>query len=203
MTRRTLLLAATGVSLACAVLLGLGEATIRLVHLLRDGVPLLETPSGRVGPIVLDPHLGWRATDGYTQDLAEQTSGGRIYAVHRSQGWHGFRQYGNVRSTKPKLLVIGDSFTQATAVSDDRTYHALLQRELGMEVFAYGASGYGTLQEYLLLDEVVDAVQPTVLLWQFCNNDFINNDHALEMASTLNNNGWIRPYWEQGQIVYR
>lgn len=37
----------------------------------------------------------------------------------------------------------------------------------------------------------------------FCTNDFINNDHALEVASTVNNNGWIRPYWEHGQIALR
>ena len=53
------------------------------------------------------------------------------------------------------------------------------------------------------MDEVVDALQPTMVLWQFCNNDFINNDHALEVASTVNNNGWVRPYWERGQIVLR
>jgi len=59
------------------------------------------------------------------------------------------------------------------------------------------------LQEYMILNEVIDAVQPTVVLWQFCTNDFINNDHALEVASTVNNNGWIRPYWEHGQVEFR
>ena len=58
-----------------------------------------------------------------------------------------------------------------------------------MEVFAYGAGGYGTLQEYLILDEVVDHIRPTMLLWQFCSNDFINNDHALEVAGALNDDG--------------
>ena len=189
------------VSLVASFLLG--ELAIRTVHFLRDDIPFTETPSGRVGAIVLDPRLGWRATDWYAQDLIETTARGAVYTVHRSQGSHGFRQYGNVQSRKPKLLIIGDSFTQASAVSDDRTYHALLKRQLGMEVFAYGAGGYGTLQEYMILNEVIDAVQPTVVLWQFCTNDFINNDHALEVASTVNNNGWIRPYWEHGQVEFR
>src|SRR6188472_4275529 len=140
------------VSLVASFLLG--ELAIRTVHFLRDDIPFTETPSGRVGAIVLDPRLGWRATDWYAQDLIETTARGAVYTVHRSQGSHGFRQYGNVQSRKPKLLIIGDSFTQASAVSDDRTYHALLKRQLGMEVFAYGAGGYGTLQEYLILDEV-------------------------------------------------
>jgi hypothetical protein len=133
----------------------------------------METPSGRVGAIVLDPRLGWRATDWYTQDLVETTAGVAIYPVHRSQGAHGFRQYGNVQTREAKLLVIGDAFAQASAVSDDKTYHALLKRRLGIEVFAYGAGGYGTLQEYMILDEVMDVIQPTVMLWQFCTNDFI------------------------------
>ena len=61
----------------------------------------------------------------------------------------------------------------------------LFKKELGIEVFAYGAGGYGTLQEYLILDEVIDEIQPTTMFWQFCNNDFTDNDHALEVASTL------------------
>jgi hypothetical protein len=202
MAMRKLLLAASILSVLLLLVAGLviGEVAIRTVHLVRDGIPFMETPSGRVGAIVLDPRLGWRATDWYMQDLVETTAGGAIYPIHRSQGAHGFRQYGNVQTREAKLLVIGDSFTQASAVSDDKTYHALLKGRLGIEVFAYGTGGYGTLQEYMILDEVMDVIQPTVMLWQFCTNDFINNDHALEIASTINNNGWTRPYWEQGQI---
>lgn len=181
-----------------------GEVLIRTVHLLRDGIPFFENPSKGVGPISLDPRLGWRATANYKQDLSESTSKDhRVYQVHRSQSMQGFRTYGNVATLKPKLLVIGDSVTQATAVSDDKTYHSLLANTLGIEVFAYGAGGYGTLQEYLILDEVYDAIKPTILLWQFCGNDFINNDHALEVESVINNNGWIRPYFEDGQVVLR
>jgi lysophospholipase L1-like esterase len=181
-----------------------GELLIRTIHLLRDGIPFFESPSKGVGAISLDPRLGWRATPNYKLDLAESTAKDhRIYQVHRSQSAQGFRTYGNVATRKAKLLVIGDSVTQATAVSDDKTYHSLLGTTLGVEVFAYGAGGYGTLQEYLILDEVYDAIKPTMILWQFCGNDFINNDHALEVESVINNNGWIRPYFEDGQVVLR
>ena len=181
-----------------------GELLIRTVHLLRDGIPFFESPSKGVGPISLDSHLGWRATPNYKQDLSESTAKEhRVYRVHRSQSTQGFRTYGNAATLRAKLLVIGDSVTQATAVSDDKTYHWLLGNKLDIEVFAYGAGGYGTLQEYLILDEVYDAIKPTVILWQFCGNDFINNDHALEVESVINNNGWIRPYFEDGQVVLR
>ncbi len=175
---------------------------IRAVHLLRDGIPFSETTEGKIGPITLDPDLGWRATENYQERLTETTRGGTRYDVYRSQKRHGFRQFGNLQSPKPKLLVIGDSFTHATAVSDNKTYYALAGEMLGMEVFAYGAGGYGTLQEYLILDRYVDEIKPDLILWQFCINDFINNDNALEQASLLNNNGLTRPYWVNGSVAH-
>lgn len=108
----------------------------------------------------------------------------------------------DLRSGKPVILVIGDSFTQASQVSDEDTYYAIIKRRLDAEVFAYGAGGSGTLQEYMILDRYVDMIHPSLILWQFCLNDFINNDPALETASSLNNNGWRRPYWIDGRVEY-
>lgn len=203
MASRRVVIAASGFLTVATLLIavGVGELVLRTIHLTRDGIPFFEAPSGKVGAITFDPRVGWRATEGYERDLFETTQGGKVYRVHRSQKAHGFRAYGNVASRQPKLLVIGDSYTQAAAVSDDRTYYARLKDALGIEVFAYGAGGYGTLQEYLILDEVVDEIRPTMILWQFCMNDFINNDYALETASHVNNNGWTRPYWVDGHIV--
>lgn len=196
----TVVAAGATVVLTLLVLL-IGEAALRTVHLLRDGIPFFESAAGgRIGSITLDPVWGWRATDSYEEQLVEMTKRGNPYIVRRSQKQFGFRRFGNTASSKPKLLVIGDSFTQATAVSDDRTYHAILANRLDAEVFAYGAGGYGTLQEWLVLDRYLDVVQPDALLWQYCVNDFINNDNELERLSTINNNGWTRPYWRNGKI---
>jgi len=205
MARRFAMVGAFGVAtvVSAAIMLGLGELTIRSIHLLRDGIPFFESAAGgRVGPITLDQELGWRATEHFEEALVEKTKGGTPYSVRRSQKQYGFRQFGDPSSKKLKILVIGDSFTHATAVSDDRTYHALLSKLLDAEVFAYGAGGYGTLQEYLVLDRYVDLIKPDMLLWQFCINDFINNDNELELFSLVNNNGWERPYWVNGTVVH-
>jgi hypothetical protein len=87
-------------------------------------------------------------------------------------------------------------------VSNDKTYYALLGNKLGIEMFAYGCGGYGTLQEFLVLDRYIDSIKPDVIIWQFCFNDFVNNDVYLEMASTRNNNGMTRPYWINGKVEY-
>ena len=184
-----------------ALLLGLGELVIRSVHLLRDGIPFFESNAGgRIGPITLDQDLGWKATEHYQEALVEKTQQGILYPVRRSQTQYGFRQFGDLKSNRLKMLVIGDSFTHATAVSDDKTYHAILAKLLDIEVFAYGVGGYGTLQEFLILDRYFDVIHPDVILWQYCINDFINNDNQLERLSRINNNGWIRPYWLHGHI---
>jgi hypothetical protein len=185
-----------------------GEIGLRLYQRWDAGIPFRSSPwenEMKAGwPLLLDDTLGWRARAGYQdrRDVTEQTSKGVRYQVKRTQKEYGFRMFGDLHSARPKIFVIGDSFTQAFQVSDDDTYYASLKDKLGVEIFAYGASGYGTLQEYMILDQYVDMIKPTLILWQFCGNDFINNDPALETASLLNNNGWTRPYWVDGHVVY-
>lgn len=204
MGKKLTLITASGalVIVLMGVILGLGELAIRSIHLLRDGIPFFESQAGgRVGSITLDQELGWKATEYYRETLVEKTKGGQLYPVRRSQSQYGFRQFGDLNSNRLKMLVIGDSFTHATAASDERTYHALLSTLLDVEVFAYGAGGYGTLQEFLVFDRYLDIIRPDVILWQYCVNDFINNDNDLERRSLINNNGWVRPYWRNGQIA--
>ncbi len=185
-----------------------GEVSLRLYQRWDAGIPFrssLEQDEWKSGwPLMLDEDLGWRATPGYQdrREVTEATSKGVRYPIRRSQKEYGFRMFGDLRSTKPRVFVIGDSFTQAFQVSDGDTYYAFLKDILDVEVFAYGAGGYGTLQEYMILDQYLDMIKPDLILWQFCANDFINNDPALETVSQVNNSGWTRPYWVDGHIVY-
>jgi len=212
MSRRKSILVKCGILLlpvlSALIVLVVGELGFRLYQRWDAGIPLrsslMQDEMNPAWSIVLDDTLGWRARAGY-QDLhvvTETTSKGVKYPVKRTQKEYGFRMFGDLRSTRPKVFVIGDSFTQAVQVSDDDTYYASLKDTLGVEVFAYGAGGYGTLQEYMILDQYVDMIKPTLILWQFCGNDFINNDPALETASLFNNNGLKRPYWIDGHVVY-
>jgi hypothetical protein len=182
-----------------------GEMALRFIQWYGDGIPIVVNESrtrANPGPITLDDTLGWRATGNYRFDGFHENADGTQYPVHITQNEYGFRMFGNVRSKSPKILVIGDSNTQATQVSDDKTYYAYIRDSLHTEVFAYGGGGYGTLQEYMILDRYFDLIQPDLILWQYCENDFINNSAELESESKINNNGLVRPYWVSGQIVY-
>jgi hypothetical protein len=164
-----------------------------------DGQP---TKSEELSPISLDSELGWRATEGYRFDGKKSSADGTGYSVKMSQDERGFRMFGNPSSDRPKLLVIGDSFTQAVAVSNDKTYYAVMRRLLDVELFAYGVGGYGSLQELMIFSKYFDRVKPDLVLWQYSTNDLINNSPELESTSSINNNGMLRPYWINHQIKY-
>ena len=126
----------------CGVNLWYWRNAVRPAHLLRDGIPSFESGAGgRVGRIILDQELGWRATEHYAEVLVEKTKEGIPYSVRRSQKQCGFHQFGDQSSIKLKILVIGDSFTHTTAVLDERIYHAMLSNLFDVEVVAYGVGG--------------------------------------------------------------
>jgi hypothetical protein len=182
-----------------------GEALIRMYHFFRWDISIVDGQPRKVGglsSITLDSELGWRATENYRSKGLKYSSDGSSYLASVSQDERGFRMFGKLSSAKPRVFVIGDSFTQATAASDQQTYYAVLQRLLNVEVFAYGGGGYGNLQEFMILDRYLDLIRPSLILWQFCTNDLINNSPQLETASVINNNGMVRPYWVNHQISY-
>jgi len=176
-----------------------GEVATRAYYLFRAHV----TNQKLFTIIALDDKYGWLPATNYAFSGVLRDGGGNPYPVDMTTDDRGFRLYGNPQETRrKKVLFVGDSFTQAMHVSDDKTYYALLRDELDIEVFAYGVEGYGTLQEYMILDRFIDEIKPDAVVIQFCPNDIINNLPALERNSTLNRMGLRRPYFIDGQIVY-
>jgi len=176
-----------------------GEVSLRIYHFFKN-------PAG--GPqtameFQLDKELGWRATENHKFKGIFKDAAQKPYSVDFETNRYGFRIFGDLNSKKRKIMVIGDSLTQAVQVSNDKTYYGIISQRLAVEVFAYGCGGYGTLQEYMILDKYADIIKPDIIIWQFCTNDFINNDYELELNSTSNNNGTRRPYLSvDGQIYY-
>ena len=146
---------------------------------------------------ILDSELGWR-TKGNLDFVRERPIFGQ---VHFTTDENGFRSWGDL-DAQVRVLVLGDSFTKAAEVSDGSTYYDVLDRVEGVSVFAYGTGGYGSAQEYLILDEWVDSIQPHVVVWQFTGNDLINNSWVLESGDPLSNR-MARPYYEEGEFVVR
>jgi hypothetical protein len=121
--RKGKLLALCAVLTGILVSYGLAELTIRLIHKLRDGIPVfaLQNPPSAHS---LDNRLGWRATENFLDSREEMTMGGKKYVATASQDKLGFRLFGDLRVRNRRLLVIGDSFTHSTWVSDNKLYYA-------------------------------------------------------------------------------
>jgi hypothetical protein len=183
------------VLLSMVVLALLGEIALRC----------LEAMPSRFQPIILDDTLGWRATPNINYTGTTKDISGKRLPLQIHSDAEGFRSFGDPAvAGKRKVFFLGDSFTQAVQVSDNQTYYAILRDRLPIEVFAYGAGGYGTLQESMILDRYIDRIKPDVVVLQFCFNDFFNNSYSLERMNRLNNNGMRRPYLTpDGRIVYK
>ncbi len=74
---------------------------------------------------------------------------------------NGFKRWGNVSTRKTKMLIIGDSFTEMNWVSNGEEWYSYLEKEFGnLELFVYGGGGYGSLQEFMVLDDFIDIIRP-------------------------------------------
>lgn len=100
----------------------------------------------------------------------------------------------------PRLVVLGDSFTEAWQIYGRYIYTKHLERLLSLksgleyEVLAFAASDYGTAQELLAYDLYGHQYSPDLVVLQFFGlNDFLNN--SLDFA--FRNQGrsdFTRPY---------
>ena len=148
------------------------------------------------------PVLGWDlAGDCRLKTKSLIDSDGVEYRVDYSTNEIGSRLWGDPSSSRPKVMIVGDSFTDAQEVSNDKTYYAVLESQMDVEVFAYGVGGYGTLQEWLKTKDLLKHVQPDIYILQFCSNDFVNNSMASEAMSVVESQK-TRPYWQDGSIRY-
>jgi len=87
-----------------------------------------------------------------------------------------------------RIAVLGDEYSEAMAVPVQQTWWWQLPRELQrcgfqpdklLEVLNFGVGGYGTAQEYVLLETRAMRYQPDLVLLQFSPNDVIDNSREL------------------------
>ncbi len=106
-----------------------------------------------------------------------------------------------------RVAVLGDSYTDALQVAEDKRFTSVIERLLAecdagggrrVEVLNFGVSGFGTAQEFLLLQDRVLRYAPDVVVLAFLpGNDITDNVRALDLSVgsrpyvTLNGSGQI------------
>lgn len=181
------------------IFLILGEIATRILYPLPE---VQQETTIHYGTIIPDEELGWlpKSNHAFTDTLLD--SNGEYYPVDYQSDKNGFRVFGDVdQDSLPKVLFIGDSFTQAAEVSNGKTFYNVFQDSFPSEIFAFGSSGFGTLQEFLVFQKYFEIIKPDMVIWQLCSNDFIDNHIKLEKAS-LYKNQKRRPYLVKSEIEY-
>ena len=137
-----------------------------------------------------DAELGWKTIANHQFEDTIKDAAGIEYTIDYQTNENGFRSKPTIQSLTesqtrkhPKVWFIGDSYTQAVEVGNDKTFYHLLEKKLPIEVYAYGASGFSTLQQLMIFEKYVDVIKPDLVVWQFCSNDFIDNYHELELEA--------------------
>src|SRR5436190_7932097 len=169
------------IAVVAVVTLAALEIILRIVDLreLREGV------SERSLSYQYDADLGWTPIPGSSSTV---TNARTIHAHHNSLG---LRDDEFSLDAKPTILFLGDSFVWGLdAETNERFTELLKPRVAGYKILAAGVSGYGTDQEYLLLQKLWPKVKPAVVVLIFCtDNDRDDN------SSNIRYEGYQKPYF--------
>ena len=124
-----------------------------------------------------DPVLGYRLKPGARTHFATSEFAADI-AVN-GQGFRDDEELGPKAPGERRILLLGDSLVLSVQVPFDRTFGELLERRLNgrgsatrYRVINAGVQGYGPIEEQLFFRQIVDGVQPDlVMVVVFVGND--------------------------------
>jgi hypothetical protein len=187
------ILRSTGVTL-CITLATL--AAIEVMLRVADLRILREGSSERSLTYRYDAELGWAPVP---HSSSVVTTARTIHAQHNSLG---FRDIEFERDARPVVLFLGDSFVWGVDAEADERFTDLLRARLPQfTTVNAGVSGYGTDQEYLLLQRIWPTIRPAVVVLMFCtDNDRLDN------GTNIRYDGYQKPYFAtaaDGALVLR
>jgi len=157
-------------ALSVLAVAGLAEAVLRAAP-----------PAFLAGTRARHPHVysetyGWALRPG-----ARYTGRGGEAITVNARGYRGTLHDGRPAPGITRVLMLGDSVTFGSGVSDGETFAALLDARPELEVINLGVDGYGTDQALLRLEREGLAYGPAVVVLNFCvRNDYFDN--ALPVA---------------------
>jgi len=166
---------------------GLGEIGLRIFY--RE--PRLQTADAANLGYRYHAELGWfPVPNSKTRITASRT----ITASHNTQGFRGPEP---AASGKPRIMFLGDSLVWGFDVEAGERFTEKLQaRHPELSVDNLGVCGYGTDQEFLLLQKQFAKYKPQLVFLVICgDND--NEDNAWNFRG-----GYYKPYFrlEQGHL---
>ncbi|MFO1111130.1 MAG: SGNH/GDSL hydrolase family protein [Bradyrhizobium sp.] len=160
-------------------------AGLEIVLRVADFRELRETLSETSLVYDFDAELGWMPIPG---------SAGTIQSFRTTHYKHnslGLRDEEPRLDGKPAILFLGDSFVWGLDSEADERFSDLLKARIpDHRIYSAGVSGFGTDQEYLLLERIWPTMKPAVVVLIFC----AQNDREDNMRSLYYFN-YYKPYF--------
>lgn len=173
-------------SLTLSSLIALGIAEIVLRKFFRRGTRVYRDE--RSLAYRYDKRLGWFPLK------SVELSFKRTRMIHIKHNSLGFRDPEHVVDpNKPRMIFVGDSFVWGYDVEKEERFIEKLRPLLPeWSLYNLGISGYGTDQEYLLLQQYFEHYAPHIVFLIFCGD----NDEK-DNSSNARYNGYFKPYFVQ------
>jgi hypothetical protein len=146
-------------------------AGLEIVLRVADFRELRETLTERSLAYDYDPELGWLPEPGSVSTIET------FRKTHYRHNSLGLRDDEFKLDAKPTIMFLGDSFVWGLDSEAEERFSDLLKPRIpAYKILAAGVSGYGTDQEYLLLQKLWPKVKPAVVVLIFCaDNDRLDN----------------------------
>ncbi len=142
-----------------------------------------------------NPTLGWFPIP----NSKDQFLASRVITVENNS--EGFRAPERTPGNTPGIVFLGDSFVWGYDVdAAERFTDKLQSKHPEWSVYNFGVSGYGTDQEFLLLQERFGAYRPRVVFLLFCTETDPDDN-----SSNVIHGEYYKPYFilDQGQLKLR
>lgn len=146
-----------------------------------------------------DPVTGWRSIGPRT--LKEDNCLGKPIEYHFNAA--GARVHGQLGDRASEVVVVGDSYTFGNEVSDNQTYPARLERQLGVPVANHGVGGYGPTQSLLNLQQNITRYPQAkvVVLGIMYENLYRMMNSYRPVLYGSSSHFTLKPYMDDGRIV--
>ncbi|MFH0936635.1 MAG: SGNH/GDSL hydrolase family protein [Candidatus Woesearchaeota archaeon] len=116
--------------------------------------------------------IGYKLSSNYS---GVQSIYGRTIKIEtNSKGMRDFREYSYKRINKPRILILGDSFSFGNSIELNESYVEYLRKNFNdnVEILNLAVPGYGVNNEYLsFINEDIN-YKPDVIILQFAINDW-------------------------------
>lgn len=143
-----------------------------------------------------DDLLGWFGQKNIEDSFAKWSAPRKVNVKNNSLGFRD-DEFKDDRSKK-NIAFIGDSFVWGYDVEKNERFTEVLRTKTNKyDIYNLGVSGYGTDQEFLLLQKYFDKFNPDIVFLNICNdNDFTDNSQNVRYG------GYFKPYFENenGQL---